>query len=92
MRDDSVFSRILLQTGLFGSGKDIITPTNDYFSAAIPFFKEPNAITDNTVNNNQTDLLGTTKTLEIIAAAQRIACVVRMFFKIIFLIINYILF
>jgi hypothetical protein len=71
MRANSVFSRILLQTRLFGSGKDIIIPTNDYFSAAIPFFKRPNAITANTVNNNQTDLLGTTKTLEIIAAAQR---------------------
>jgi hypothetical protein len=48
----------------------------------------PNAITANTVNNNQTDLLGSTITLEIIAAAQRSACVVIMFFKIIFLIID----
>ena len=49
---------------------------------SIPFFREPNAIVANTVSNNQPGLLGATKAIVIIAAAQRIACVITNFFMI----------
>ena len=50
----------------------------------MPFFKVPNAMVANTVNNKKPNLLGATKAIAIIAAAQRIDCVMIIFALLIF--------